>query len=599
MEISDFQVKETIGKTNWLERLTLADAVFGLIVLAAGIIRFAQLDALPLSDEEARAALAVWQFWQPGAAQVTVISPVYFSLTAVLTQILGFSDVVMRLVPAAFGLVLVTLPRFLQRQLGVMGALTATLLLAVSPLLVIISRTAGGQSAALFAVLLTAVAFLRYQETAESRWFYILAAAAGLGLTSDALFYTGLVTLGLAWILFYKIMKPQRRGERLTEDDEENAEPSTSLRFNPSSIEKRTALIVLISVFVLSGSLFLWYISGLGDTARLLGEWVALFGQADGRTISDPFLAFLRYEPALVILGLTTVIWTIWRGRPFTLLLLYWGLAILLVMLVQRGVMVNAALLTLPITLLVGVLSQHILSRRWSKYTGFLTLALFLALSVMIINFARYLRVVTYQPQDLQYIFAMMMAFFIALAVIYILSAYDVTAVFQGMFLTFLAFFLVAQWSQSWQLAQYHGNDSRERWVAVATNEGARLLRKTAREVSYQISSADNQLHLLNTSDSPALAWYLREMRQMDTGQTVPATADYEAIIAPADAQFSLGNAYTGSDFNIRNVGVISAAPNPDTAVFDALRWWFFHESPDAIQSDPVVFWVRADLIEK
>ncbi|HID51285.1 MAG TPA: hypothetical protein EYP41_04505, partial [Anaerolineae bacterium] len=128
-------MKETASKSSWLERLTIADAVFGLIVLAAGIIRFNNLDALPLSDGEAEAALAVWRFWQPGAAQVAVVSPAYFSLTAVLTQLLGFSDTVMRLVPAVFGLGLVILPRFLQRRLGVIGVLAASLLLAVSPLL--------------------------------------------------------------------------------------------------------------------------------------------------------------------------------------------------------------------------------------------------------------------------------------------------------------------------------------------------------------------------------------------------------------------------------------------------------------------------------
>ncbi len=579
--------------------MTVADALFGLVVLAAGIIRFVNLDALPLSDGEAEAALAVWRFWQPGVAQITAVSPAYFSLTAVLTQLLGFSDSVMRLVPAVFGLGLVILPRFLQRRLGAIGVLAASLLLAVSPLLVSVSRAAGGQSIALFAILLTAVALIQYGETAVPRWLYTLAAAIGLGLTSDALFYGGLLTLGLAWMLFYKVIKPQRRKEREETDEEENSAPSVSLRFNPSTQEKRAAVLIGIVVFVLSGSLFLWYLPGLGDAARLLGDWLALFGAAAGRTLADPFLAFLRYEPVLLIFGVAAVIWAVWRGRPLASLFLYWLAGIFLLMLLQQGVMANAALLTLPGYLLIGLLTQTVLGGTWTKYTGLLALSLILALAVIVVNFARYLRVVAYQPQDLQYVFVMMMAFFIALATIYLLSAYDVTAVSQGIFLAFLAVLLVAQWSQSWRLAHRYGNDPRERWVTAGTNEGMRLLAQTARHISYQLSGADNQLRLLNTVESPALAWYLREMRQMDTGQSIPATADYEAIIAPADAQFSLDSAYTGTAFNIRNQGVIPAAPNPATAVFDALRWWFFHESPDTIQPDPVVFWVRADLIEE
>ena len=586
MEISDFQVTETADKTGWLARLTVADALFGLVVLAAGIIRFVNLDALPLSDGEAEAALAVWRFWQPGAAQITAVSPTYFSLTAVLTQLLGFSDSVMRLVPAAFGLGLVILPRFLQRRLGAVGVLAASLLLAVSPLLVSVSRTAGGQSIALFAVLLTAVALIRYGETAVSRWLYTLAAATGLGLTSDALFYSGLLTLGLAWILFYKIIKPQRRNTQY------------AIRNTPSQ-EKRAAVLIGVVVFVLSGSLFLWYLPGLGDAARLLGDWLALFGAAAGRTLADPFLAFIRYEPILLIFGAAAVIWAVWRGRPLASLLLYWLAGIFLLMLLQRGVMANAALLALPGYLLTGLLTQTVLGGRWTKYTGLLALSLILSLAAIVVNFTRYLRVVTYQPDNLQYLFVMMMAFFIALATIYLLAAYDVTAVSPGIFLALLILLLAGQWGQSWRLAHRYGNDPRERWVTAGTNEGVRLLAQTARHISYQLSGADNQLRLLNTVESPALAWYLREMRQMDTGQSIPATADYEAIIAPAGAQFSLDSAYTGTAFNIRNQGVIPAAPNPATAVFDALRWWFFHESPDTVQPDPVVFWVRADLIEE
>ncbi|HIP70389.1 MAG TPA: hypothetical protein EYH05_03220, partial [Anaerolineae bacterium] len=484
MEISDFQVKETASKSSWLERLTIADAVFGLIVLAAGIIRFNNLDALPLSDGEAEAALAVWRFWQPGAAQVAVVSPAYFSLTAVLTQLLGFSDTVMRLVPALFGLGLVILPRFLQRRLGVIGVLAASLLLAVSPLLVITSRTVGGQSMALFAVLLTAVAFIRYGETAVPRWLYTLAAAVGLGLTSDTLFYSGLITLGLAWILFYKIIKRQRNQE---EDKEENSAPSASLRFNPTTQEKRAAVLIGVVIFVLSGSLFLWYLPGLGDAARLLGDWLALFDAADGRTIVDPFFAFLRYEPILLIFGAAAVIWTVWRGRPLAAPLLYWLTGILLLMLLQQGVMANAALLTLPGYLLIGLLTQTVLGGTWTKYTGLLAFSLILSLAVIVVNFARYLRVVTFQPDDLQYIFVMMMAFFIALATIYLLSAYDVTAVSQGIFLAFLTVLLAAQWGQGWQLSHRYGNDPRERWVTSGTNEGMRLLSRAARDISYQL----------------------------------------------------------------------------------------------------------------
>ena len=116
--------------------------------MAAAIIRFVDLGKLPLSPVEAAEAWSVWQFWQPIGAGIAT-SPAYFSLTSMLLPLLGDKDAVMRLIPALFGLGIVLLPWLLRRQLGVIGALTTSLLLAVSPIQTIVSRTAGGDALAL------------------------------------------------------------------------------------------------------------------------------------------------------------------------------------------------------------------------------------------------------------------------------------------------------------------------------------------------------------------------------------------------------------------------------------------------------------------
>jgi predicted membrane-bound mannosyltransferase len=85
---------------NRLEQLTIADGIFALILLVAGLFRLVDLGKIPLSGSEAELALSVWRFWQPGSELLTVSSPAYFTLTSLLTQIFGFSDSTMRLVPA-------------------------------------------------------------------------------------------------------------------------------------------------------------------------------------------------------------------------------------------------------------------------------------------------------------------------------------------------------------------------------------------------------------------------------------------------------------------------------------------------------------------
>ncbi|MCA9976953.1 MAG: glycosyltransferase family 39 protein, partial [Anaerolineales bacterium] len=208
MEIGDWRFGEYRQSTpGWWQRLTVADGLLLLIGIAAAILRLTNLSSLPLSPTEAEAALGVWQLWQPGVTAVSIHSPAYFTLTALLTQILGDGEAIMRLVPALFGVGIVFLPWLLRKRLGQIGMLVTSLLLAVSPLGTAAARTASGDSMALFALLLLFAAWLRYEdstgavgtETGDTRWLYVAMSALALGLTSSHLFYGGLITLLLAW----------------------------------------------------------------------------------------------------------------------------------------------------------------------------------------------------------------------------------------------------------------------------------------------------------------------------------------------------------------------------------------------------------------
>ncbi len=568
-------------KTNWLARLTIGDALFGLIVLGTAVFRFFNLGTIPLADGEAVQALAVWQFWLANTAEiVSVGSPAYFTLTALLTQLAGFSDATMRIVPVLFSLGVVVLPRFLQHRLGVVGVLVTTLLLAVSPLNVLIARTVGGDALALFAILLLAVAFIRYQETAASKWLYALAVAVGLGLTSSLLFYSGVLTLLLAGLIQYKFGLPFFESETWVK---------------PESSERKTAVLIGGLIFLLTATMFLWNFIGIGDAARLLGDWFSTIIPTEGRTIVDPLLAIIRYEPLLLVLGLPAVIWALWRSRPTATANLYWVLMILLLILVRQGDMGNAALITLPGYMLIGLFTQAILGNHFRRYAALVAVGFFLALGVIVINVARYMRVATYDAGDIRYLLVAFMALILVFMTVYMLAIYDVSAIYQGTILAILAFYVVVQWGIGFQTANYYANDPRERWVQEGTDVGVRLLTRTATDVSRQITGGTDSLNVLSSLDSPVLAWYLRDLKSLQLGAALPATAVNEVIITPAKQPFPLENQYTGTQFRFKQTGVNEMEANPDTAVYDLLRWWFFHETTAQTTYDDLVLWVKTD----
>ncbi len=565
---------------GWLSRLTVADGLLALVVLAAALMRLANLDQLPLSDTEATEALAVWQFWRPGTAVLIPGSPAYFSLTGGLTQLFGFSDSVMRLVPALFGIGLVYLPWLLRHRLGTQGALVTAVLLAVSPLNSVASRSAGGNGIAIFALLLLLIAFIRYQETAASRWLYTLFGALGLGLTSSAVFYSGFVTLLLAWFIH------SRLGLSLF---------VAGWQVNPTETNWRQAMAVGAAVFVLLSSFFLLLPDGLGGSAQLLGTWVQQFG---GAATLDPLLALVRYEPALVILGTAAIGWAIMRNQPLALFAVYWLSSGLILMLLQRHFLFNALFMTLPMALLVGIMVNAAWQRRWDWYSFSVALGGLLGAYILLLNLARLGRIIQQNPQQgTLYLLIMLLTVIFLGLVLYFVASEDSTAVYQGILLAILGFFLVYQWGTGWWLGQQGANDPRERLATSGTDAAIFELLDVVHTVSLQVANSDTQLEIATTLDVPALNWYLRDFSRLEQISALPLTPEQQVFITSEIRETPLAASYTGADFALRRLEPPVPTELVETAVYDTFRWWFFHESTAVVPLERAVVWVRADLV--
>ncbi|GJM41067.1 MAG: hypothetical protein DHS20C20_13490 [Ardenticatenaceae bacterium] len=565
---------------GWLSRLTVADALLGIVLLGAAILRLANLGHLPLSDAEAIHALDVFRFWQPETAVLAPGSPAYFSLTGLLTQLFGFDDGMMRLVPALFGLGLVYLPWLLRHRLGTQGALVTAVLIAISPLNTIAARTAGGDSIALFALLLLFIAFIRYQETAATRWLNTLFVALGLGLASSALFYSGLVTLLLAWLVH------SRLGLSLF---------VAGWQVNPTETNWRKGTAVGFTIFLLLSSFFLLMPTGLGASAGLVGDWFQQFG---GTLSINSLLAFVRYEPVLVLLGLIGLVWAIVRGQPLALFAVYWLSAALILLLLQPNFMVNALLLTLPTTLLAGIIINAAWRRRWDWFSGVAAAASLGGAFVILVNLARLGRAAQTNPQEgtIYLIIILLTILFVGL-VLFFAASEEATAVSQGILLAILGFFIFYQWGTGWWMGQQAANDPRERWVQTGTDLAIRELDDTVQTLSRQLANSETQLEIATTLDIPALTWYLREYPQLELLETLPLAPTQQVVITARNPESRLAAGYSGTDFAVRRLEPLPPEERSARATYDTFRWWLFHDSTAVTPEEWAIVWVRADLI--
>lgn len=572
---------------RWAYSLTIADGLMALVVAVGAILRFSALGNVPLSPAEAENALASWQFWNNVPVSATISSPAYFTLTNALLPFLGDSDTMMRLVPALFGLGVVALPWLLRRRWPAAAMLVAGLFLAVSPLNVFASRQAGGQSIAVFALLLLVVALWRLRPSGSVAWSAAAGVALGLGLTSDPLFYSGFVTLALAWLVTGGIRT-------------DGPETATTIRYLNW---RAAALGAGVTVLILSTS-FLLYSQAIGATLQVGTSWLSLFGWPAAssepliRLLAAPFRAVARYEPALILLGLPALGWALLNRGRGQLWPAVWVAGLLVLALVQVGTRANALALTLPGYLLIGLLAGYLVTSREpdadSRVTLLVAAGLMLLGAVLLVSVARFTRLGLWSSDQAALLGLATLALLAAGVVVVLALSYDQTSARLGAFIGLGVWLVYAQWGLAYQLAQPGANDPRELWVETATDGDVRPMMQLIGDVSRQVTNSATGLEVTSLVNSPVLAWYLRDFGEARFAETVPLQSAPEALITGIESGARLSADYTGAAFGL------AFAPLPGPVAQTApelLRWWLFRESDQQSQAEQVIFWVRSDLI--
>ncbi len=581
---SSTETEKLEGHDGLLSWITLAHSIYFLIVIIAAILRLSDLNMVPLSPSEATEALAIWNFWLPDSETLTFASPLYFTTTAFSTQVLGFNDSIMRLIPALFGIGLVILPWFLRRRIGILGAILSGLLFTLSPGLVVASRTAGGQSSALFAGLLCFIAWLHYQETSDKRWFYILALAFGLGLASAPIFYSLCLVFALAWITHILV------GPALV-SDEEGHRQATRWPGWPTMVE---SALILAAVLIVGSTAFLLSPGGLGSTADIISAWTGqFFNFVSAQLWLSPFLAIGRYEVTLIILGLPAVIWATRNEAsfpPYLVVAICWAL---LLILLQPGEMNNLLVLAIPGYLLIGSFIGHIFDKVPSWIDIAVMVIVLLAGGVVVANVIRYGRLGGFQSSTTgtYHLLLALTAIILAIIVITMIWSWREQSVTAGVTAGLSLLLLAWMWSNAWWFSRSGLTDTRELWTQTATDDNIRLLAESIKEISWQFTNSETDLDIESTVDNPSLRWYLRDMVDYKTVATLSNSDFSEVLLTPLSDIPTLPADYIGTEFTYLRTDI-----NHLLTVQQKLNWWLFRESPVPINEERLLLWLRADL---
>ncbi|HXF85549.1 MAG TPA: flippase activity-associated protein Agl23, partial [Anaerolineales bacterium] len=200
---------------SWLQRpihpslpaITNEIALFAGIMLLAIATRFYDLGTRVMSHDESLHTYFSWLLYRGQGYQHNPMmhGPFQFHILALTYFLFGVSDFTARIPAVLFSIATVWMVWYWRRYLGKWGALTAGLLMVLSPYMLYYGRYVRNEAFVGFSGILLLYSMLRYFESGEKRYLYFITFATVLHFTSKetAFIYTAqaLLFLGIYLIL--------------------------------------------------------------------------------------------------------------------------------------------------------------------------------------------------------------------------------------------------------------------------------------------------------------------------------------------------------------------------------------------------------------
>ena len=195
-------VKAALAASPW------EAAAYAVIVLAALAARLWDLGSRAIHHDESLHAFYAWNLASGLGYEHNPMmhGPFQIEASAVVFRLFGDSDFTARILYVAAGAVLVLMPLLLRKRLGVLGALFASGMLAVSPTMLYFSRFARNDIIMAVWTLGLVVCMWRYLDEGRNRYLYAAAAFLALAFATKETAYlvTGILGLYLVMVILFR-----------------------------------------------------------------------------------------------------------------------------------------------------------------------------------------------------------------------------------------------------------------------------------------------------------------------------------------------------------------------------------------------------------
>lgn len=626
-------------------------AYAGLIVLAL-LLRVLALDASPLTVREASPALTALQSVSPYAeftADQVTDSPIVFQAQRFSFSVLGANEIAARILTALAGTAAAFLPLLLRSELGQGRTLILCLLLALSPVGLMSSRSSAGLIWGLAFAWVAIWAWLRFARTQAPHF-----AIAGL-VASGLLIFTaspGAVMLAIVLDLSALIAWLLTALDRV--DETVSFEPGAQLGRFFGRIPWLRGLLILGFLTVAMTTTFLLYPRGLSGVGEVLTGFLQGFTQRPPDAFGSlPLTTALFYEPLLWIFALLGVI-VLLRQREFSFmdrLFAIWAvLGIAAAVLYQGGEPADALWITVPLAGLASAViarlfvpaydafgedpleygyegddpipdaANEAFGARWAvpllAGAGLLLMTM-IAMHLQVIGRAsvgqaqgfsviemitRVVDTASASNLRVSVLWTFISVMFFVIGGLLAASLWGNRKAVRGLTLGILGFMVINGLSSAWGATVSDAGLALEPWHYQAVSPQMQMLRETLIELDQRESLATRELPITIVADPATgvtrdgpVAWAVRDFRNVTFVSSLPE-AEGEQVVIAADqgSDISLGGSYVGRPF----VAITSWAPATVEGM-DAVGWWFQRIArQQPVVMLPVALYVRMDIYE-
>jgi hypothetical protein len=221
MELSsEMYVSKPTPTSRWLtDRISLNWEVwvYIAILLLAIFTRFYQLGVRTMSHDESLHTKFSWDLYKNGVFAHTPLmhGPILFHVTAFNYFLFGDSDFTARIYPAVLGVLMVMFPLLFRRWLGRWGAILASILLLISPLILYYNRYIREDTPSIFYTLVMVYCAFMYLDgprhlQRKARWLYIFSGAMLASLASKEVAFMYIAIFGSVLTLYWLARLGQR-----------------------------------------------------------------------------------------------------------------------------------------------------------------------------------------------------------------------------------------------------------------------------------------------------------------------------------------------------------------------------------------------------